>query len=71
MNNNVKFSVLIPIFNEEKCIKDTIQKCHAVMNGSGFAYEIITINDGSSDKSGEVLYCLFGKCLQPWLWRFA
>ena len=55
MDNKVKFSVLIPIYNEEKCIEDTIKKCHAAMAASGCAYEIIAINDGSGDRSGEIL----------------
>jgi glycosyltransferase involved in cell wall biosynthesis len=55
MSEKVKFSILIPIFNEEKCIEETIKKCHEVMRGTDFSYEIIAIDDGSSDRSGEVL----------------
>ena len=48
-NNNV--SILIPIFNEEAVVKDTIKRIKEIVPEA----EIIAINDGSSDKTYQIL----------------
>ncbi|WP_066224786.1 glycosyltransferase family A protein [Formosa haliotis] len=46
------FSIVIPLFNKEKHIKPTIQN---VLNQSFNDFEIIVVNDGSTDSSLEVV----------------
>jgi glycosyltransferase involved in cell wall biosynthesis len=48
----IKFSVVIPLYNKEKEIKDTIS---SVLNQSYPADEIIVVNDGSTDNSLKVV----------------
>jgi len=48
-------SIIIPIYNEEKNIVQTIEEIREVMDKSKEKYEIITINDGSTDKSSFIL----------------
>ncbi len=46
-------SILIPAFNEETIIEETIDQVHATMAPLGIKYEIIVINDGSRDATAE------------------
>ena len=47
------FSILIPAYNEALSIVPTIQQTRAVMDQMGVPYEIIVIDDGSEDGTGE------------------
>ena len=48
-------SLVIPIFNEEANIERMVLACEAVMKELGHSYEMIFINDGSSDTSSDIL----------------
>lgn len=48
-------SIVIPVRNEEETVLSGIQNVDKVMKGNSWNYEIIVVNDGSSDKSGELL----------------
>lgn len=48
-------SVIVPMFNEEEVLGETCRRLRQVMDSSGEAYEIIFINDGSRDKTAEML----------------
>ena len=55
MSNNLgKFSVIVPIFNEEKTIIKLLNRISETKK-QGFDYEIIVINDGSTDNSLKLL----------------
>lgn len=49
----MKFSVIIPAYNEESSLIDTINRIKKVMKP--YQHEIIAVNDGSRDKSGDIL----------------
>ena len=50
----IKVSVIIPVYNEEKTIIDVLEKVnHQKINS--ISMEIIVINDGSKDHSLELL----------------
>lgn len=46
------FSVVIPLYNKENSIRNTVQ---SVLNQSFTDFEIVIVNDGSTDKSLEVV----------------
>ncbi len=50
-----QISVVIPVFNEEESIPELTQWISRVMNEHGFSYELICVNDGSSDGSWSVI----------------
>ncbi len=50
-----KVTVVIPMFNEEKGIPKVLDNIKDVMSESGWDYEIIAIDDGSSDKTAEIV----------------
>jgi len=45
-------SIIIPVFNEEKNIEDILLRTNAVMESLEIPYEIIVVDDGSTDKTG-------------------
>ena len=48
-------TLLIPVFNEKEAITETIAKAHDVFSKMGEDFEIIIINDGSTDGTEEIL----------------
>jgi len=47
----VELSFVIPAYNEENCIEDTLNELDAVIQNKHVPYEILVINDGSSDET--------------------
>jgi glycosyltransferase involved in cell wall biosynthesis len=50
-----QLSVIIPLFNEEESLAVLCERLNAVLSRLGQTFEIIFINDGSTDRSYEVL----------------
>ena len=48
-------SVVIPLYNEAESIAELYEWIDKVMKANGFSYEVIFINDGSTDRSWEVI----------------
>lgn len=48
-------SVVIPLFNEAESLPELFDWIERVMKANGFSYEIIFVNDGSTDNSWEVI----------------
>ena len=44
-------SIVIPVFNEEQCLPELISRTVSVCQTLGYPYEIIMVDDGSSDQS--------------------
>jgi len=53
-----KFSVIIPLYNKEKDIKETLK---SVLDQTFEDFEIIIINDGSTDSSAEIVKSITDK----------
>jgi len=50
-----KISVVIPVYNEEKGLDKLFERLVPVMEGMHRDYEIVFVDDGSSDNSLEIL----------------
>lgn len=48
-------SVIVPLYNESESLPELTQWIERVMKDNGFSYEIIFINDGSTDDSWDVI----------------
>jgi undecaprenyl-phosphate 4-deoxy-4-formamido-L-arabinose transferase len=48
-------SLVIPVFNEEQNLEELIQRCLDVCGSMGNPFEIILVDDGSSDRSREMI----------------
>ncbi len=46
---NKKISVIIPCYNEQERIEKTVRRSIVFLNDNGFEYEIMLVNDGSTD----------------------
>lgn len=53
--SKLDISVVIPLYNEEESLPELAQWIERVMNANGFSYEVIFVNDGSTDKSWDVI----------------
>jgi dolichol-phosphate mannosyltransferase len=51
-------SVVIPAHNEEGCIAETVRQFTTALRGAGIEYEILVINDNSSDGTERILSTL-------------
>ena len=51
-------SVVIPLYNEAESLPELVDWNRRVMEENGFSYEIILVDDGSSDESWEVIESL-------------
>lgn len=49
------FTLLIPVFNEEQAIEETLRSAGKTLQGIGEEYEILVINDGSTDATAGIL----------------
>lgn len=54
-------SVVVPLYNEAESLPELEQWIERVMNEHGFSYEIIFVNDGSTDGSWDVIRSLSEK----------
>jgi len=50
-----KYSVIIPVFNSEDIINETIQQTVDFFTGKDWQYEIVLVNDGSPDNSWTII----------------
>ena len=48
-------SVIVPLYNEEESLPELHAWIQRVMNANGFSYEIIFVNDGSTDNSWGII----------------
>lgn len=51
----MRISVVMPAYNEEKNIEPTVRYCFKILNSLTDNPEIVVTNDGSKDKTGEIL----------------
>ena len=51
-------SVIVPLYNEEESLPELHKWIARVMKENGFSYEVIFVNDGSTDRSWEVIESL-------------
>jgi len=55
MSNEIYLSVIMPAYNEEKLIKNTLVEVDGFLSKQGYNYEIIVIDDGSVDETFSIL----------------
>lgn len=51
----VQFSVVVPLYNEELVLRESYKRLVRVMDSTKEPYEIIFVDDGSRDKTREIV----------------
>lgn len=51
----IRYSVIVPMYNEEAVIQETYRRIKHVMRELSEPYELIFVNDGSSDRSADMI----------------
>ncbi len=51
----VEVSIVTPMHNEELCVREFHRRIGAALTGLGTSYEIILVNDGSTDATPEII----------------
>ncbi|MBE2269049.1 MAG: glycosyltransferase family 2 protein, partial [Anaerolinea sp.] len=55
MNNSSRYSIVAPIYNEEGNIALLFERISQVMSSTNESWELILVNDGSRDRSPEMM----------------
>jgi glycosyltransferase involved in cell wall biosynthesis len=50
-----KYSIVVPVYNEELVVHETYKRLKKVMDAINEPYEIIFVNDGSKDRTAEII----------------
>ena len=58
MNTNPNISVVVPLYNEEESLPELHAWIQRVMTENNFSYEVIFVDDGSTDRSWAVIESL-------------
>jgi glycosyltransferase involved in cell wall biosynthesis len=61
MNKRLDISVVVPLFNEEESLPELVAWIDRVASENSLSYEVIMVNDGSTDRSWEVVKELSAK----------
>lgn len=58
---SVQVSVVLPCYNEEGSLAELYRRLIATLDGLGCSYEVILVNDGSTDRTYELMLQLYGQ----------
>jgi glycosyltransferase involved in cell wall biosynthesis len=58
---SLKISVVVPFYNEEENVEEMHRRLKEVLDRTGETYELIFIDDGSTDKTGALLQEIYQK----------
>lgn len=54
----IKLSIIVPVYNEESGIEETLKKITDFLKRKNYDWEVIVVDDGSRDKTGDVVKSL-------------
>ncbi len=61
----IEISVIIPVYNEKESLAELVKRLDSSLNQTGQEYELIFVDDGSTDGSGQELVELKSKAKSP------
>lgn len=61
-NTTVAISIVVPLYNEVDSLRPLLEKIQAAMADFGRSYEVLFVDDGSTDGSGPLLEQLHAEC---------
>jgi polyisoprenyl-phosphate glycosyltransferase len=57
---SIDVSVVLPVYNEKGHLGEELRRIRAALEGSSYSFEIIVVDDGSTDGSGDALTAIEG-----------
>ena len=51
-------SIVIPVLNEERNVPELVRRLRHVLGPAGISFEVIFVDDGSTDRTAEILHAL-------------
>ncbi|MDD4951009.1 MAG: glycosyltransferase family 2 protein [Desulfovibrionaceae bacterium] len=57
----VEVSVVTPMHNEELCVREFHRRISAALSGMGVSFELVLVDDGSTDSTGDIIRELSAK----------
>ncbi len=61
MNSRPHLSIVIPVYNEQRCIEDNLREVLAYLEAQPYPSEVIVVDDGSRDDTAALVESLAGK----------
>ena len=61
MTSHLDLSVVVPLYNEEESLPHLVEQLLQALRPSGERFELVLVNDGSSDGTARVLEQLSGE----------
>lgn len=55
MSSAIELSALLPVYNEQECIEPVLRELDGVLKSLGRPYEIVAVDDGSTDETPALL----------------
>ena len=55
MSDIPALSVIVPVYNEERVLPRLFERLYAALDATGESYEVVFVNDGSRDRSAQLL----------------
>jgi len=56
-----QYSVILPVYNEESCLVDVLTRLENALTGAGTSYEVLCVDDGSTDSSWSIVERFYGR----------
>ncbi|WP_082771824.1 glycosyltransferase family 2 protein [Actinoplanes sp. TFC3] len=54
--SSIVLSVVVPMYNEEAVIPALVERLRPALDGLGVGYEVVAVDDGSADRTAQVLF---------------
>lgn len=71
MQENIRYSIIVPMFNEQEVIEETYRRLKQIMDTLHESYELLFVNDGSKDRTADIVRELCRKDANVRLLNFA
>ncbi|WP_282937202.1 glycosyltransferase family 2 protein [Paenibacillus sp. RC67] len=55
MQENIRYSIIVPMFNEQEVIAETYRRLKQIMDTLHESYELLFVNDGSKDRTADIV----------------
>jgi dolichol-phosphate mannosyltransferase len=61
LGSEIDFSLVIPLYNEEENLEPLVEEIQSVMNSLCVHWELLLVDDGSTDSTAKIIYSLSQK----------